>query len=141
MSYRADYEFEQSEYVSGMIAYGDDVAILSTIKSNDVNNATVFCGEFKVINTRPPVTISSLSPSSVPTGSATFTLTVNGTDFVSGAVIVFDGTELTTQFTSDTQLSATVPAALLVSSRPVKVLVKNTDGGLSNAENFVIVRH
>ena len=64
---------------------------------------TAGCQTFTVIQagsgvTNPVPTITSLSPTGVVAGSGTFTLTVNGTGFVSGAVVNFNGAATTTTF-------------------------------------------
>lgn len=56
-------------------------------------------------------TITSISPSTLPAGGAGFTLTVNGTNFLSTAVVLWNGVGLTTTFVSSTQLTAAVPAS------------------------------
>ena len=53
----------------------------------------------------PSPSISSVSPLSFTVGS--FTLTINGANFVSGAQVSFGGTSLATTFVSNTQLTAT----------------------------------
>lgn len=54
-------------------------------------------------------TITSLDPAQVAADSAAFTLTVNGSGFVSGSVVEVNGTALTTTFVSDAQVNAHVP--------------------------------
>ena len=87
----------------------------------------------------PLPTITSLSPPSAYVNSAGFTLTVNGTGFVSGAVIYFDNTALTTSYISSTQLSAQVPASDLAGTNSAFVNVGNPGGGFSGAVYFYIV--
>jgi uncharacterized protein (DUF1800 family) len=53
----------------------------------------------------PVPIVSGASPASIPVG--TFTLTVTGSEFVSGAQVMFGGLALTTTFVSSTQLTAT----------------------------------
>ncbi len=63
-----------------------------------------------VVPSTTPV-LTSMSPASAYVNSASFTLTVTGTGFVSGAVIEFANTALTTTFVSSTELTASVPAS------------------------------
>ena len=58
-----------------------------------------------------PLVNEPLVPMTVAPGGPSFTLTLNGTGFVSGAVVSWNGTALTTQFISNSRLTATVPAA------------------------------
>jgi IPT/TIG domain len=63
-------------------------------------------------------------------------LTVTGTDFDTGAKIVFAGTEQTTAAPDATTLTATVPAATLPNPGSFDVSVKNSDGTASNKVTF-----
>src|SRR5439155_16237233 len=58
-------------------------------------------------------TVGSLSPICATAGGTQFTLTVNGTNFVSTSTVKWNGTALTTTFVSSTRLTATVPASLI----------------------------
>jgi hypothetical protein len=86
----------------------------------------------------PPPAIASLSPSSAMTGGAAFTLTINGTNFLSGAVAQWSGTSLVTTFVSATQLTAAVPASLIASGGSASITVVNPGGATSNAATFTI---
>ncbi|HTA24062.1 MAG TPA: IPT/TIG domain-containing protein [Terriglobales bacterium] len=57
-----------------------------------------------------PLVNQPLVPDAVARGGTRFTLTVNGTGFVSGATVNWNGTALVTTFVSESQLTATVPA-------------------------------
>jgi Galactose oxidase, central domain/IPT/TIG domain len=91
------------------------------------------------------LSISSLSPSSVPAGSPDFMLTITGTGFDGDGVIqsrvlwTSQGKEtiLTRTVTSTTQIAATVPAALLISSVTADVVVEEYDRieGVVNAQS------
>ncbi|MET4076454.1 IPT/TIG domain-containing protein [Hymenobacter sp. UYCo722] len=96
-------------------------------------------GTFTV--TLPAPTIASLSPSTAVAGSAAFTLTVNGTGFLSGSVVNFNGTALTTTFGSATQLTAAVPASAVATAGTYNVTVANpsaNQGGTSAAAAFTV---
>jgi sugar lactone lactonase YvrE len=83
-------------------------------------------------------TITTLSPTSAITGGAAFTLTVNGTNFVTGAVVKWNTTSLTTTFVSATQLTAAVTASLLSTGGAVTITVVNPPpgGGTSTGATF-----
>ncbi|HEX5432739.1 MAG TPA: hypothetical protein VFY05_00760, partial [Candidatus Angelobacter sp.] len=55
--------------------------------------------------------ISSLSPSSVTAGAAAFVLTVNGSNFVSGATVQWNASNRTTTFINGGHLTAAITAA------------------------------
>ncbi|MCX6628616.1 MAG: IPT/TIG domain-containing protein [Candidatus Solibacter sp.] len=73
-------------------------------------------------------TLSTILPTSIPAGSAAFTLAVTGTSFVSGAQVWFNGSTLTTTFVSSTALTAAVPGYLVEEAGPVDVKVTNPGG-------------
>ncbi|MEI8190186.1 MAG: IPT/TIG domain-containing protein, partial [candidate division NC10 bacterium] len=70
-----------------------------------------------------PFRITALSPSSVQAGNPAFTLTIQGTGFTNTSVVRFDGTNVPSLFVNSTQLTATIPAALVASARTVPVTV------------------
>ena len=79
--------------------------------------------------------ISSLNPTAVTAGGPAFTLTVLGGDFGDGAIVLWDGTPLTTLFVNTTELRATVPANLIVAPGTAAISVRS--GGItSNIRNF-----
>ena len=88
------------------------------------------------ISSRP--TISSLNPTCTAAGGPQFTLTVNGTNFVSGSTVNWNGSPLVTAFVSATQLTATVPAALIATPGTASITVVSPCGGTSNAQTFTI---
>lgn len=75
--------------------------------------------------------IASLSPSSATAGGAAFTLTVNGSNFASGATVQWNGTSLATTVVSSTQLTASVSANLIGSPGTASITVSS--GGQTSA--------
>lgn len=94
--------------------------------------------QFTVNN--PVPTITSLSPSSAIVGGASFTLTVNGTGFLSGATVSFNGNSLAATFVSATQITATIPAALITNTGTISVTATNPapTTGPSAAQPFAV---
>ena len=82
--------------------------------------------------------ISGLSPNSVSAGAPSFTMTVNGSNFVSGSSVLWNGSALQTNFVSTTQLTAIVPAGLVASPGSASVSVLNFGGANSNSATFTI---
>ncbi|MBI1760581.1 MAG: IPT/TIG domain-containing protein [Acidobacteria bacterium] len=79
-------------------------------------------------------------------GPAAFTLTVNGTGFVNGATVRWNGNNRTTAFVGATQLTAQIPASDLLTLGPATVTVFNPSssaggggGGTSNAQSFNVM--
>jgi len=88
----------------------------------------------------PTPTITTISPNSTVAGSAAFTLTINGTNFVAASVVNFGGSALATMFVSSNLLTAVIPAASVASTGTPAVTVTNPapGGGTSRAINFTI---
>jgi hypothetical protein len=85
-----------------------------------------------------PPSLSSLSPNTAVHGAASVALTVNGNYFLPGAKINFGATVYTAVFVSQTQLTATIAAADLVSAGTKNVTVSNPDGRVTTALTFTL---
>src|SRR4051794_36611972 len=84
-------------------------------------------------------TLLSLSPGTAPVGAAGLTLTVTGTNFLSGSIVSWNQIILTTtSFVGTTQLTATVPAFLLSAPGTARVVVLTPGGTQSNFLTFTI---
>lgn len=94
----------------------------------------------------PAPTITSISPISASSGGPAFTLAVNGSGFLNGAIVDFNnsttsfGTALPATFVSSSQLTATVPASQIILPGPFTVNVLNPTPtvGPSNFVNFTV---
>ncbi len=71
---------------------------------------------------QPPV-LSSISPNAMLVGSGAFILTLNGSNFTKFSIVRWNTTDLGTNFLSDTQLTAAVPANLLATVGTANVMV------------------
>jgi alpha-D-ribose 1-methylphosphonate 5-triphosphate synthase subunit PhnH len=90
------------------------------------------------IGTATAPTLSSLSPSSAVAGGPAFTLTVNGSNFQSGAAVQWNGSAISTNYVSANQLTAVVPNNLIASQGSANVTVINPGGVPSNSLAFAI---
>jgi hypothetical protein len=77
-----------------------------------------------------------LVPTAVSPGNPGFTLKVNGTGFVSGAIVNFNRTPLATTFVDTEHLTATVPASAVANAGTATVTVVNP--GAAAAQSNVI---
>jgi len=95
--------------------YGEDAAVFS-------------------VNAPVPV-LTVLAPASILAGSGDTTLTVDGSNFVDGAQVYWNGAARATTFVSAAQLTAVIPAADLaaVSANAVTAVNPNSGGTPSNA--------
>jgi hypothetical protein len=82
-----------------------------------------------------PLINQPLVPDAIRPGAAGFTLTVNGTGFVSGAVVKWNGSARTTTFVSKSRLTASIPSTDVAKAGTASVSVVNPvpGGGRSNA--------
>ena len=88
----------------------------------------------------PVPALTTLAPSSVVVGSGALTLTVNGSNFIGGSQVRWNGANRTTTFISPTQLQASISAADTATAGNASVTVFNAapGGGTSNAVTFSI---
>lgn len=91
---------------------------------------TLACG-YSSKNTMPTAgavpAISQLSPNSMTAGGAAFTMTVNGSNFGTKAVVNWNGAAQTanTAYVTGNQLMVTIPASTIANSSTVQVTVTN----------------
>lgn len=119
----------------------------SSATSNVNNTTTTEISNIVLFTIGPPSgtppAISSLSASTTSAASTPycsaqgFTLTVNGTNFTSDAIVNWNGTAQATTFVSATQLTAAIPPAQVAFATPVAVTVTNSVGA-SGALPFTI---
>src|SRR5262249_14554852 len=136
--------FDNSGQVSAQITAADvatagsaSVIVVNPAPGGGTSNTLSF-----TISSQPNAvpTLTRLSPYSIPAGSATFILAVNGTGFVPGAVVNWNGSPRATTFVSGTQVTAQIPAADVATQGAANVTVVNPapGGGASNALTFTI---
>ncbi len=88
----------------------------------------------------PSPTVSSLNPTNVNAGTGALTLTVNGSNFVSGATVNWAGSARTTTYVSGTKLTASLTSSDVASAGSFSVTVTNPTpgGGTSSAATFTV---
>lgn len=90
----------------------------------------------------PLPVLGSISPSAVPLGSSTRTVTVTGSGFVSSSVIRVNGGNRTTTFVSSTQLRANVASQFFSSAGTLSIdVVSPTPGGGTSATRSLEVQN
>ena len=82
--------------------------------------------------------IAGLSPLSVIAGGPAFTLTINGSGFLPGATVQWNGSPLVTTYVNSNQLTAAVSAGMIAAAGSAGVTVVNPGGLTSNAAVFTI---
>ncbi len=83
-------------------------------------------------------TLSSVSPTSAPAGGPAFTLTVNGSGFLPGSTVQWNGSAVTTTYFNGTQVTASIGAALIANPGSASVTLVNPNGSVSNPVTFTI---
>ncbi len=93
----------------------------------------------------PVPALTSMSPTSAPLFSPAVTLTVNGTGFILGSVVQWNGIGMPTTYVSSTQLTTLLPPELFVpfsvysNGLPPQITVLNpSPGGASNGLPFTV---
>ncbi len=84
--------------------------------------------------------LTSVNPPALPVGSSATLVTLTGTNFISGSIVDFNGTPISTTFVSSTDLTALIPAADLATAGTDSITVFNRGpgGGTSTAQPFTV---
>src|SRR5580765_1240097 len=109
----------------------DSVSIEATSSSDKT-----LSGKVMVMLENPVPTVTAVSPTAVPVGN--FTLTITGSKFVNGAKVMFAGQTLTTKFVSATQLTATGTTTSAQNGTSVQVSVVNPDPGSITSSTIMV---
>ncbi len=106
---------------------------------------TLACGSSSSMSSgggggNPVPSITSLNPTSVGAGESGFTLTVNGTGFISSSAVEWNGSARTTTYVSSTKLQAQINAADIANggSATVTVATPSPGGGVSAGAKITI---
>jgi len=82
--------------------------------------------------------LATISPVTAAIGIADLTLTITGTNFVAGATVTWNGSNLVTTFVNSTQLTAVVPAANFTTIGSATVQIVNPDTARTGTIGFTI---
>lgn len=110
-----------------------------TVSATSVANTSVKDSASVTIENPSPA-LTAISPSSLAAGGSDTTLTLTGSGFAQQSVVQAGGTALATTFTSASQLSAVVPAAMLATAGTLPIMVVNPSpgGGTSSAQSLTV---
>ncbi len=112
-----------------------------TITASDtVGDATSGTSAAISVSPIPAATVTSMSPTAALAGDLGFTLTVNGSIFVPGSVVRWNGADRSTVFVNSSQITAQISAADIATVGTAAVTVFNPPpgGGSSNTLTFTI---
>jgi uncharacterized repeat protein (TIGR03803 family) len=107
----------------------------TTTSSGSAGGGTIFK---LAVQAQTPPALTSISPNSAMVGGLAFTLTVNGTGFVSGSTVNFNGSAAATTFVSSTELTATITASDIAVAGSYNITVTNPGNEVSNAVSFTV---
>jgi hypothetical protein len=130
-----------ASYTTPATVIGDNGSQFTVTATNVAGNQTSNPATLTVnpvLNPAPGLT--SISPTVVVPGHASFTLTVTGQNFISGSVVQVNGSARSTNVANGTQLTATITAADVVNSGQLAITIVNPapGGGTSNAATLVV---
>jgi len=121
-----------------------DITSAGTVEVRGVNPAP-FGGTsnelpFTIHTTHPVPTIAALLPDKVFVSSGAFTLTVTGSDFVTGSLVRWNGANQPTTAVNSTQALVEIPATDVAATGTAEITVFNPEpgGGSSNPLTLVI---
>lgn len=94
----------------------------------------------QTVTNNPVPSITSISPTGTSAGGPSFTLTVNGSNFISSSTVQWNSSGRATTFVNATQLTATISSTDIASTGTAQITVINPSpgGGTSNAQTFSI---
>lgn len=124
------------EFYALSVFSGEVMKLLSSLAILLLTAFTMGCGYSAPASTPAQAgvvpAIAQLVPNSATHGGAAFTLTVNGSNFATDAVINWNGTNLTTTYMAAGQLVGSVPASALSTAGTATVVVNNpaVSGGI-----------
>ncbi|MFQ5668520.1 MAG: IPT/TIG domain-containing protein [Candidatus Binatia bacterium] len=113
------------------------VTVLTTGPAGGLSNSLPFTIDS---NPNPTPAITSVSPNIVPSGRTGLLLTVDGSGFVPGSVVRWDGSDRPTTFIASTRLLAVIPDSDVASAGNFQVTVfsPGPGGGPSNTATVTV---
>src|SRR5439155_24341903 len=131
-----------TNYVSasqlGAIVPANLIAMAGTAQITVINPRGAPSNSFLFSVNSTAQVISWISPESVTAGDRGFTLAVSGSGFVTGSLVEWNGSPLSTTYVSSSRLTATVPTDLIRVAGTASVTVVNRGGAASNAVQCAI---
>jgi hypothetical protein len=139
----AQIAFPQQGTPAQMFRWGNDGFAIQFTEPSDINFANNRLILFRGTPARMAATslvpaISGLVPASTAATGLNFLLTINGSNFVPGAFVQWDGLQRSTTFVSATQLIAKIPGTDIQGAGSAQITVVNPGPVTSVASAFTI---
>jgi len=115
------------------------ISVFTGTPGGGTSNTVPFTISTVIVNNPAPA-LTTITPTSAIAGTAAFTLTATGSNFINGSTINWNGTTLATTFISATQITAVVPATNIsaAGTASLTVFTPLPGGGTSAAQTFNI---
>jgi len=115
------------------------VAVFSPTPGGGTSGFQTFTINSIVVNNPVPI-VASISPNTVQAGGSAFSMTVNGSNFVPGTVVRWNGTDRNTTYVSSSELRAAITSIDIAAagSASVSAFSPAPGGGLSAVQSFTI---
>jgi hypothetical protein len=149
--YRRRAQFPQANNCSDHVAAGGTCAVnvsfrptaqgaLSFALTIGANTAAPLSVNLSGTGVNPPISLISISPNSAATAGPGFSLTVNGSGFVTNSMVYWNGAGMPTALVSSTRLMAAIPASAIAQAGTFQVTVFSPapGGGTSSPIAFVV---
>jgi hypothetical protein len=100
--------------------------------------ATIQAVSVQVLFAAPIPALTSINPSSAMATGAGFAIMVNGSNFQGTCKVLWNGSPISSNLVSSSQLKGFVSSAMIAASGRASVTVENSAGTRSNAETFTV---
>ena len=128
--------FVSSSQLTATLFFGD-VANAGTLKITVASGGAVSSPVDFVVYPNDPQ-IASFDPATLPAQSTNLTITLNGANFGSTAVVRVNGTSRPTTYVSPTQLTFTLQSSDVASARTLTITVLNPNNKISPSASYTI---
>ncbi len=131
---------QEYDFVSDLNRWGSDGFAFRSYYQTSSDEIVILRSSIARTATGGTPSLSSLAPANASAGSAATQITVNGSGFIPGTIVQWNGVALETTYVSATQLTALVPGSDFASEGTAQIAAVNpAPGGSSSALTFTIL--